>query len=150
MKDFHFGDNLKSIRQAKQITQEFMALNLNITQVRYSRIEHRANIPELELVHQMAEVLGVETAELMPSIGREQPIAKRGFEDWARDMLRTTFGIIIYCVITIFIVNLVYEMGNSFCEGYGASEQTTKVVRFLSGLAALIFMWYWGWRTRKR
>ncbi len=66
MEIFNFGENLRKIRVSKGIKQEAMALKLDITQTKYSRIERGKELPHEVFISLAAEYLGVKPKELMP------------------------------------------------------------------------------------
>lgn len=59
MKNFNFGENLRTIRNYKNVCQEGMSAGLKISQTSYSRIEASREVPEPQLIHKLAEVLDV-------------------------------------------------------------------------------------------
>ena len=65
MKNFNFGENLRMLRNYKNICQEGMASGLNISQASYSRIEASREFPELELINKIAEILEVRPKDLI-------------------------------------------------------------------------------------
>ncbi len=149
MEVFSFGENLRIVRQAKGISQEVVAPGLNMAQSTYSKIERDPKISEPEMVEKIAKVL-----EIMPSIllsGRDitDLIPKNGFEQKAKEILTTRVGMIFYWILVIPFINAAYDMGDSFCAGYGTNDEVRKVVRFVAGLAAVIFAYYWRSRIQK-
>ncbi len=65
MKNFNFGENLRMLRNYKNVCQEGMASGLNISQASYSRIEASRDEPELQLINKLAETLDVKPKPLI-------------------------------------------------------------------------------------
>ena len=65
MKNFNFGENLRMIRSYKNVCQEGMATGLKISQASYSRIEASRDLPELQVINQLAETLDVRPKDLL-------------------------------------------------------------------------------------
>lgn len=65
MKNFNFGENLRMIRNYKNVCQEGMATSLNISQASYSRIEASPDFPELQVINKLADTLGVRPKDLV-------------------------------------------------------------------------------------
>ena len=68
MKNFNYGENLRILRQRKGISQDAMAMNLNISQTKYSRMERRSNMWDSTLVEKIAEILRIPVSELLPPL----------------------------------------------------------------------------------
>ena len=65
MKNFNFGENLRMIRNYKNICQEGVASSLNISQASYSRIEASPDFPEVPVINKLADTLGVRPKDLI-------------------------------------------------------------------------------------
>lgn len=65
MKNFNFGENLRMIRTYKNVCQEGVASGLKISQASYSRIEASRDLPELQVINQLAETLDVRPKDLL-------------------------------------------------------------------------------------
>lgn len=63
MKSFHFGENLRMMRNFRGLTQEVMAKDLNMSQGTYSKIEYNQDLPEAEMICRLAEILQFEPDE---------------------------------------------------------------------------------------
>lgn len=147
MKDFHFGHNLKSKRQEKNLTQEYVALKLNIPQSTYFRLEQKSAIPELSFVYEIAEVLEVKPSALMPKMGDDEPAApKKTGEDYFNEVARSPVVVFLYFVAFYFFVEWAGVVAYSFCLGLRISEKTARIVGDV--LAAIVFfsMVYLGYK----
>ncbi len=58
------GNNIKNIRELKNLTQEFVAEKLDISQSAYSRLESGETKISKEKLHQIAEVLEVKPEDI--------------------------------------------------------------------------------------
>lgn len=60
------GEKIRKFRLAKKLTQEDMANALNITQRAYSKIENDEVKLKIDRLNEIANILNVEIAELLP------------------------------------------------------------------------------------
>ncbi len=58
------GTKIKKVRELKNVTQQYVADKLGMTQGYYSRIENNSLSVDDELLAQIAEILGVEKEEI--------------------------------------------------------------------------------------
>ena len=149
MNEFNFGENLRIVRQAKGISQEAMSMGLGISQSKYSKLERKATVPDLDLVEKISKLLEVEPSLLLSGRALEDLIPKIAFEQHAKEIMNTTVGIVFYWLLVIPFINAAYDMGNGFCEGFDTSEEVQKVVRFIAGITAIVFAYYWMKRVQK-
>lgn len=63
MKNFHFGENLRMMRNYRGYTQEAMANGLDMAQGTYSKIEYSKDLPDTEMIGRLAEILKFEPDE---------------------------------------------------------------------------------------
>ncbi len=66
MENFHFGKNLRRIREEKEIKQEVMGTDLGMSQGSLSKIELESSVPNDKFVRQAAEYLDVPRQDLLP------------------------------------------------------------------------------------
>lgn len=59
------GEKIRKIRAMKGYSQEYMASKLNMSQNNYSRIELDQNKINLDRLHELAEVLGVDDMDIL-------------------------------------------------------------------------------------
>lgn len=147
MKDFNFGQNLRQIRQAKGISQEAMALWLNISQSTYSRIENKPTIPNEQLLNGIAKILDVSPFELLPECDesnndKTETISTSSLKKII-SLLQTPFGDVIAMASGLLFTSAVYEMAKGFCNEFGSSHRTSLLVRGLAALLAAAFFYYW-------
>ena len=62
-----FYKNIKQIREFKNISQEFMAHELEISQSTYAKIESGQLIPKVDRLQQIANILEVDSSTLLNS-----------------------------------------------------------------------------------
>lgn len=58
-------ENIRTIRESKSYSQEFMAEKMNITQAKYARFERGATKTDLDLVIKTCKVLELELVDLV-------------------------------------------------------------------------------------
>ncbi len=142
MDNFHFGENLRIIRQAKGISQEVMAERLGISQTTYSKIEKSAKIPSPGMVKKIAIILEEEPPLLLLGRKLEDLLPAPTFRLKAKEILDTWEGIFFYWILQIPFVDAAYSMGEGFCQGLGTTDEVRVVVRFLTGFVAFIVSIY--------
>lgn len=59
------GKKIKTIREMKNFTQEYMAKELSISQVAYSKIENEESDITIQRLEKIAEVLGIPAPAIM-------------------------------------------------------------------------------------
>lgn len=149
MDNFNFGENLRIVRQAKGISQEVMAIGLNMSQSTYSKLERRPTVPTIDLVERIFKLLDVEPSVLLSGRAIADLVPKIGFEENAKEIMNTRVGIGFFWILVIPFINAAYDMGDGFCAGYGASDEVRRAVRFIAGLAAMGLAYYWMRRIQK-
>ncbi|MFR1944193.1 MAG: helix-turn-helix domain-containing protein [Faecalimonas umbilicata] len=65
------GDQIKKYRKEKKMSQEELAIPLNVVRQTVSKWENNLSVPDAELLIRLAEVLGISVAELLGT--DEQP-----------------------------------------------------------------------------
>lgn len=155
MGNFNYGENLRRIRTSKGISQEAVALHLNISQKTYSRMEHQAAVPDINIVHATAAFLGVEPSELLPPIAEIDPKAKPALPEvpWqhkAKEILTIPFfgpGLIV--VIFVTLVPAAFGLAQGICLYLETSDETETIARRSASVVMFIFLWYWVKKIKK-
>lgn len=62
------GIRIKKLRDAKGYSQQFMAINLGITQSAYCKIEKNGNKMKIEQLVKIAAILEVDVSELIKQV----------------------------------------------------------------------------------
>ena len=133
-----FGENLKTLRKNKGITQEELAARLNIVRQTVSKWEKGQSVPDAEMLVKLAEVFEVPVSHLLGS--RIEPDVRPDAlaEQLARineqlviknqrsKRIWKTIGIIAACVIiaNILFVGLMLLFSYSAYESYGTTTVT--------------------------
>ena len=137
MEIFNFGENLRKIRQAKDISQDAMALKLNISQPTYSRIECDAKAPDHNLVVKIAKALGVDLSELMPSSTLKSILGEK-----LKEIFNTRIGMIIVFGSGLTLVIAAHDLAQSFCIEFKTSDATRIIVKWTAALVTGAYIWY--------
>jgi len=61
------GTNIKNIRELKNLSQEYVASEINVSQPTYARIENDTIVPKIDRLQRIAEVLEVDLSTLLSS-----------------------------------------------------------------------------------
>ena len=75
-----FGQQIKKVRSDNQLTQEEMANKLNVSRQTISSWENNRNLPDLELVVQIAEKFNLSVDELLNGENLKYKLVKDGRE----------------------------------------------------------------------
>jgi transcriptional regulator with XRE-family HTH domain len=65
--DMNIADKIKTVREAKGLSQKEVALNINMDASQYSKIENGKNDPSSSTLDKIAQALGVSLSELFAS-----------------------------------------------------------------------------------
>ena len=154
MNDFNFGEHLKLVRQKEDITQEWMAFNLKMSQSSYSRIEASAAVPDHKLFSKILKVLNVEAVDLLPDYQNREPVIESGVEGngiayQVKLILTARVGIFIVLSSGIVIVNAVFDLVTGFCEGLGTSRFVMYAVGGTFATLTSLYLIYWFWNFKK-
>ncbi len=133
MINFHFGENLRVIRTTKGISQKAMAHQLEISQPTYSRLESSKNVPEPNIVSEIAKVLGVPKVVLLP---RSRLTYK------AKAILESPFGVLFILVCFCSLGPGFWGLTDAICKHTGVPEETAIIYRKSSIIATIILIWY--------
>ena len=126
------GKNIKSIRQAKGMTQDAMAEALFVTRQTVSNYENGRSRPDLDMLLQIAEVLETDVNTLL--YGPAVPQSKRDSYKWL-----ILSGGILAAVTTIYMVLGLLFPKDSYW-GYGHS---LRLINQLAMLPAVMFALGW-------
>jgi transcriptional regulator with XRE-family HTH domain len=61
------GEQIRKVREAKELSQKQVALSINMDQSQYSKIEKRKTDPSYSTIDKIAKALGVDLTELFAS-----------------------------------------------------------------------------------
>lgn len=137
MKTFNFGQNLRKIRQLKDISQDAMALKLKISQPTYSRIEGESKIPDHAMVVSIAKALDVDPSELKPPSTLKVILGGK-----LKEILNTRIGILIVFGSGLALVISAHDLAQSFCIEFNTSDTTRYIVKWTAALATAAYIWY--------
>jgi len=84
------SDNIRSIRELKNYTQQYMALRLGITQAGYSKIENGANAIRLEKLEEIASVFEMSLSDII-DFERNDYWKKPKEEAWQCDVVEKLY-----------------------------------------------------------
>ncbi|WP_276348678.1 helix-turn-helix transcriptional regulator [Daejeonella sp. JGW-45] len=133
MEIFKFGENLRRKRLLAGISQEAVALKMNISQTKYSRIERGRLLPDDEFIARLAEFLGVPVTELKP----------KGWNHAKKIKLVSSLtypGRIAYRVL---LAGAAWDMARGFWDGAEIGSIFTKIALTVCiAMAALVFWYY--------
>ncbi|RZK39847.1 MAG: XRE family transcriptional regulator [Pedobacter sp.] len=147
--EFNFGGNLRVVRQAKGISQEALALALNLSQTTYSRIESRASLPPDELIAQIATVVEVQKSMLMAPADITDMVPKVRMALHLKEILDTPSGRFMYWVMMIPFVNASFDFVAGLSDGLGLSATMNMILRDTMGFFVIFMIFFWMRRIRK-
>ncbi|MCY1524190.1 helix-turn-helix protein [compost metagenome] len=150
MSTFNYGENLRLIRISKGISQEAMALALDISQATYSRIESQTTAFDYRLAFEMAKILNVPVTDLLPDVDMlelQNVVSKSGaglgLGRKTNKVLKRNLGKIKILVFAYVIVNVVYSAVKGICSAYETSHNTMMIAGLISALLTSLFIYYW-------
>jgi putative transcriptional regulator len=121
------GENIKNYRQKKQFTQEELAARLHVTRQTISKWEKNYSVPDAEMLVRLAEILEVQTSQLLGTEGDDETQSKQEKENALAEQLANiaeqmaiknrrsrriwkTIGIVIAIIIATYIVIIVLSV----------------------------------------
>ena len=122
------GDNIKEIRKKKGFTQEELAIKLNVVRQTVSKWEKGFSVPDADMLQKIADVLDVNTNQLLGTdIGTEEEaqnnneIAERlskiseqlAIKNKRTKTIWKIVGIVLLAVIVLNILSIVFGGINS-------------------------------------
>jgi len=137
MGHFHFGENLYKIRRLKGISQDAMALCLDISQATYSRIEKSPTIPDTERVAELAKALSIALPELLPPVPKD---SLQGNGNGLFDRIQKNFlVVVIFCALVPSAYNFVKYM----CYEFNTPDYVTLLAPTSAAVAVIAYIIYW-------
>ena len=141
------GDNIKTARKNKCMTQEELAERLNVVRQTVSKWEKNLSVPDADLLEKLADILNVDVHILL---GAEKPQVETPSEDYlkyiseqlakineqeayimrTRKKIWTTIGIILLSILVIYI--LWYIFGKTVDINEGTEIIPKGVVGFIN------------------
>ena len=128
------GDNIKTARKNKCMTQEELAERLNVVRQTVSKWEKNLSVPDADLLEKLADILNVDVHILL---GAEKPQVETPSEDYlkyiseqlakineqeayrmrTRKKIWTTIGIILISILVIYILWYIFGKTVDINEG---------------------------------
>jgi transcriptional regulator with XRE-family HTH domain len=145
MKKFHFGENLRNIRQKAGISQESMAQQMKISQATYCRIEKQKNPRDYDQVLDLSSILKVSLYDLMPEWqGMDPSVIRKIYgtevERKLKKLLNHPLSLIIMVGGAAALVDTLYQIAHGICEAFGASDGTIIFIKWTVALSALVYI----------
>ena len=146
MNEFNYGENLRSLRQVMEISQEEMAFRLKISETTYAWIESQVTLDEL-MAEEIAYALGGVPADMISPFEQMdseslRAIRKMEEEQVIREFLKTPVGIIMILGASVFILNAVYEGTKGFCAGLETSPTTMLIASWTAAAFTVWILYY--------
>jgi len=137
MGHFHFGENLYKIRRVKGISQDAMALCLEISQRTYARIEKSPAIPNTKRVAELAKALSVSLSELLPPVNEN---FLQGKTNVLFDRIQKNFLlVVIFCALVPSAYNFVKYM----CYEFNTPDYVTLLAPTAAAIAVIAYIIHW-------
>lgn len=73
----YFGQQVKQLREAREMSQEELAYRADLSSSHISRTERGAQSPSLMVIHKIAKALGIPISELMRHVEESMPAETR-------------------------------------------------------------------------
>ena len=148
MSKFNYGENLRNIRRAKNISQEAIASHLNISQRTYARRERQTVMRDKELTIKIANYFEIDPAELMPPLEKldsQTTQATLGLGQKTKNLMNTKAFIWLFIIaLGCAILPAVYALTQAFCIQFKASDPIIDWMPRATSLAMFAYLWYMG------
>ena len=129
-----FNENLKLYRKEKGLSQEQLALKLNVVRQTISKWEKGLSIPDAELLTKLAEILEVSVSDLLGTkieviegkkeidvLANEIAKLNKYIEIYQNKIskYKRKIGIVVGIVIILFIVGSIFNSWTETCREFG-------------------------------
>ncbi len=154
------GCFLKQLRQEKEITQQQLAQQLNVSNRTVSRWETGINMPDLSILMELSEFYQVDIVEILNGERNDMDIKEETslktiieYQKAEKENLKNKMIHISLIIIVIFIISIILQ--NMSGLGIFISESFQIILYFISGMLLgalvinciyLISLW---WNSRK-
>jgi transcriptional regulator with XRE-family HTH domain len=139
MKNFHFGENLRMMRNYRGYTQEAMAKDLSMSQGTYSKIEYSNDLPDIEMINKLAEILSFRPKDL---------ISTSWYADEFNGIVKTNRTIAILnhrgqISYIILLLSAWWDMSRGFIDGAELKSLDSKLLwSAILGLGVFFFYYF--------
>ncbi len=93
----NFGEQFKTIRSSMNLTQEQVAVQLNVSRQAVSNWENNKNLPDIEMVISIARVFGLSLDELIFGKDHKSDLPEKLIQDGS-ETRRAKFNLIALCI----------------------------------------------------
>lgn len=154
MNNFNYGKNLRITRQIREVSQESMAGNLNISQATYSRIESGKIMPDPQQAAKIEKILGIPPSDPMPlskELSDDTMVSTRGSGLSAKTvvLLGKLAAFIIKIGLALALGGVAYDAARGACSALQTSANTALFASWIAALAMISCFYYWGGGIKK-
>ncbi len=141
MEKFHYGENLKKIRLSKQLTQEKIALELDVAQRTYSRWERQAKVPKMAVVIKTSAYFKIPEQDLLPPNGVLATSENQAFlDEKLANFLTTPLHWILFLGATAALCEAVFQVTRGICESFALTNEISLKIACLTGILTLLYI----------
>ena len=101
------GNNIKKFRKGKKLTQEELANLISVSPKTISSYENNRNLPNIETLILLSQVLDVSVDEIIGSSKKEKAVAQKYYEKKTEFNIIAVLIISIYSFIYLFMMNYI-------------------------------------------
>ncbi len=146
MEKFHYGKNLRRLRDSKDIKQVALGTDLDRSQASVSRMEAQAEIPAYELVEKTAASLDVPIERLFSQeevLDTQTMIATSGFGRGSEKTVRlfNIVGFLIKFLLALSVADQARDIVRGMGVGYDNSE--SSIAGWIAALFSFVLFYYW-------
>ncbi|SFH42675.1 helix-turn-helix domain-containing protein [Pedobacter insulae] len=135
MKEINFGENLRRIRNMKEVSQNYVASKIGMNQSTYSKMENSPLIPNAEIVKASAAALQTTVDELLSDDLRLLDIAEK---HKAKVDIYSIIAILFAIGAGIICANPTWTVLTAFCEKVGITGIFGRTISVIGGFVPLI------------
>ncbi len=148
MEEFHFGENLRDMRESKRIKQLAVATKLGISQPTYSRIEAEPTPCDYLQIEIMSEFFNepikafftkwtdVVNEPIIAAPPAQEPITNE------IKFLKSALGKVLVFAGASVLAGVVYEIIKAFFLDMGVSDDTRKPIQTIFGLSVYVIIYH--------
>ncbi len=141
MEKFHYGENLKKIRLSKQLTQEEIALELDVAQRTYSRWERQAKVPKMAVVIKTSAYFKIPEQDLLPpdravKTSENQPF----FDEKLANFLTSPLHWILFLGASAVLCEAVFQFTRGIFESFALTNESSLNIARTTGTITLLYI----------
>ena len=152
------GKNITKFRKEKNLTQEELAQKINISAKAISSYENNRNLPNIETLILLSEVLDVSVDALIGTTKEDKINTKEKYDKQRKNNLLIIFAIslfslCLFCVQEFMVVNGLVSLSDNFKEYFSVKDVVKLIIQngliYLVSVTCIYLIYYFKLNEKK-